>query len=701
MTGWQKRARLVVAIVGLAALVLVVLTVRRRPPAESGPTTPPRDPKAVTEASRGRILLTKGERSVGFIDHEHSLTYADGTTKLLKACATITRSDRTTEICANEAEVASDRSELTMSGDVRVSSGDGLTARMARATYREKEGLVRAPGKVTFAKGAVTGSSVGMTYHEEHDRLTLHRQVNVVLKPAEGQSGATITAETAEYPRAEKYMKFDGKVRMERAGRVITTDSAVARLSADEERMEALELRGASRIETTGSTGGRQTMQARDMNLTMGADGEALQRAVLIGNGSVEEAGSQARTRRISAETLDLTFHDSGELASITAREDVELTLPAQGEAPFREITSATMDGTGAPGGGLDAARFGGGVVFREGVRGRDGRVARSRTLEIALDPATGEIRDARFGGGTTVTDGTLRTSSADARYELTKGVLALRGAVGRSDPRVEDERLAVDAERIDVTLDGPKLRAEGRVRSVIQPERKEATPKPKARARAVPGMLKESEPAYVTSATLDYDGERSLATYSGDSRLWQGETTIQAPTIVIDEESGNLEAREPVRTTFLLEERDEKTGETKSVASRASAKTLHYDNQHRRATYTTDASMSGPQGDLRAHRIVLFFAEGGGSLDRAQAFTDVRLEDEIRTVTGAELTYFASETRSVMTGAPVRSVEECRETTCKTLTFWRSTDRILCDGNEENRTLTKSVGSCTEPRPK
>jgi hypothetical protein len=51
------------------------------------------------------------------------------------------------------------------------------------------------------------------------------------------------------------------------------------------------------------------------------------------------------------------------------------------------------------------------------------------------------------------------------------------------------------------------------------------------------------------------------------------------------------------------------------------------------------------------------------------------------------------------MTGAPVRVVEpNCRETTGKTLTFWRSTDRILVDGNEEVRTLSKSSGgSCSQ----
>jgi len=43
-----------------------------------------------------------------------------------------------------------------------------------------------------------------------------------------------------------------------------------------------------------------------------------------------------------------------------------------------------------------------------------------------------------------------------------------------------------------------------------------------------------------------------------------------------------------------------------------------------------------------------------------------------------------------------VTIVEECRETTGKTLTFFRSIDRIIVDGNEEIRTFTKQGASGT-----
>ena len=69
------------------------------------------------------------------------------------------------------------------------------------------------------------------------------------------------------------------------------------------------------------------------------------------------------------------------------------------------------------------------------------------------------------------------------------------------------------------------------------------------------------------------------------------------------------------------------------------------------------------------------------------------------RTATGARLTYRAANEEYQMVGtatAPVRVAESCRETTGKTLTFYKSADRITVDGNQEIRTETKSGGGCT-----
>jgi hypothetical protein len=56
-------------------------------------------------------------------------------------------------------------------------------------------------------------------------------------------------------------------------------------------------------------------------------------------------------------------------------------------------------------------------------------------------------------------------------------------------------------------------------------------------------------------------------------------------------------------------------------------------------------------------------------------------------------MTYFAREERYVMSGVgvtPVSIRESCSETTGRSLTFFKSSDRIIVDGNETRRTETK-----------
>jgi lipopolysaccharide export system protein LptA len=107
---------------------------------------------------------------------------------------------------------------------------------------------------------------------------------------------------------------------------------------------------------------------------------------------------------------------------------------------------------------------------------------------------------------------------------------------------------------------------------------------------------------------------------------------------------------------------------------------------------------LSGPEGEIRADRIDVVLAEGSSATERLDASGGVNLRMGAKRGTSQRLTYLASEQRYELSGTaavPVNVVEACRATTGKTLIFYRSTDRILVDGNEEIRTQTKSDGPC------
>jgi lipopolysaccharide export system protein LptA len=107
---------------------------------------------------------------------------------------------------------------------------------------------------------------------------------------------------------------------------------------------------------------------------------------------------------------------------------------------------------------------------------------------------------------------------------------------------------------------------------------------------------------------------------------------------------------------------------------------------------------VAGPQGDLRAARVELYLKEGGSELAKVEGYTSVTMRDAARTATGDRLTFFSEEGRYVMVGAPVSIVAECRETTGRTLTFFKSTNNIIVDPTDELRTQTRPVPGCVAP---
>jgi lipopolysaccharide export system protein LptA len=741
---WQRYLRWILVLVAVSTIALVAFSARKRQKHTGGTTVTRMDPKAVIESAGGKLLQLSGMKVPGFIDYQKQLVYEDGSMKLMGLKLTTHRSGREFYLTANEGQIGKEQSHVEARGNVVLTANDGLRMSTDEATYSNGEQIVRAPHKVVFSKGAMSGSGVGMTYDQKRDVLWLLDQVDITVAPDKttDDPGAKITCGAIGFARREKYMRFERTVSIQRGGRTISADSVLAHLTDDEKKVKAWELRGNSHITMSAAAdGGLQAMGSKDMNLTNGPDGETIERALLVGGSAIQMAGAGGKPgRRISAQTIDAKLAGDNSVTSLSARQEVQLTVPADKDAPARVISADVMDGAGEPGKGLTGASFRHNVEFRE-LRQPNPRVAHSRTLDVRLVEGGG-MDDAQFKGGTRFEDGTTTASGLDATYQVSKGRLLLTGKVGTQSPQVQDDRISVVSTKIDMAFEGPKLVATGEVQSVMKPSKKaqdakapekgkkgegtkgtvprsnaggtvptmaKEAEKAKAAEKAktaeegthepkTPGLLKDDQPANVTAANLDYDGEHDKAIYTGSARLWQGDTAIAGDTITIDQNTGDLYASATsglIRSTMMLEQLDSKTQQTKKVMTIASSKDMHYEDALRRATYTTSAHVNGPQGDLRGVKIELYFVDGGGSLERAEAYDDVVVKTDERTTTGNRMTYFAADERYLMKGTPVKAVENCRETACKTLTFWRSTDRILCDGNEQIRTLATSGGTC------
>jgi lipopolysaccharide export system protein LptA len=386
-----------------------------------------------------------------------------------------------------------------------------------------------------------------------------------------------------------------------------------------------------------------------------------------------------------------------GSVRSLTTRERVTVTLPAAKDTPARTIRSNALLAEGQPQ-GIRKMTFQEGVEYREApVKGKTGgRVARAQQLEAGLEAASGALHEARFISNVDFTDGTLHATSAEARYMVAAGTLSLFGKPPL--PHIDSDTLTIDADTIDITLNPRTMTAAGKVKSMLLPAKKAGD---KATAVNRPGLLGDDEAVSIIGVKLTYDETARRAVYSGLTTLIQGQTSINAAdTLTLDDTKGDLSAVGKVVTNLMITgASDDSAAKPKPTIGRAES--FAYSDQTRKATYTTSAQFDGDQGNLRAAKLDLQLAKDDNALQQLEATGQVIAAVDKRTVTGTRLTYSTSDEKYTVVGAPVKMINaDCQETNGKTLTFWKGSDRVVVDGNNEVRVQTKGGGKCPAAPP-
>ena len=695
---WQKIARLAIAafVIVFAGVVLRSMLRRAGATAPASDTVRVIDPLARMESGKGKTETFKGNKVVTSVSFEKQLVYDDGKIRGIGITANLTDKDgRPIKVNADEAELvvpAGATQELKLgklTGNVRLATETGLEVTCAEAHYNDAEGMLRIPGAVQFKRGRMSGKGLGATYNRNNDVLWILDQAQVTVTPDSAGGGALeASATTAGLARADRYMKLENNARITSDGR--TAEAVVITLLLDEsgEKVQQMQLRDQSRI--TGTGAGAQLMAAKHIDMTYAPDGRTLQSSKLMEHAVVELPGAPSGPpKRITGSTIDIGMSpDGATVTSLTAVEKVQVDLPPDGEAPGRQIRSASLRATGAPGQGLQNAVFEGGVTYSE-TRPANGKSAalerNARSLRLIVDtkPGLGPLERADFRGNAHFEDGKISADAPRALYGIDRDQLDLSPSDGDPGigPMLTNAQLTVQARNIHVSPSTQKLTADTDVRSTITPQK----PGADASQTRVPVMLKQDEPVNVTSNRLAYDGV-SEATYSGNALLFQKQSRINADTIVLNDRTGNLTAREKVRTTMMLIDEDPKTKTRKPLETRASADQLVYDDAKRLATYTatgtTLARLTNAQGETTGTRIDLFLKEGGGELERAEADGTVTVTLPTLFATGNHAVYTVATDTHVLTGAPVVAIKKdadgsCSKTEGSTLTYFRSNDNI------------------------
>jgi len=735
LANWQKRLRLAVAlfVVVFAAMVAVSLRRGHKPPPEklTAPAKLDSSKNVAFQGGPGEHATSKEGKVVFKVKFGNQVTYTDGSSRLGGGVTVWTvKNDRQITIESQDARMTVAEGKAVGTAEfehrVRVTTSDGILVTTESASYNDAEQMTRIPGPLTFKKGRMTGTGVGGTYDQAREVLWLLDQAKVDVAADKTGSGAIhVVSKAAGMARAEHYMKFNGDVRFDGEGHLTQADDATAFLTEDDERLTRLELRGNSHMSGKPGSSGPQDMRAKDIDLAYAEDGRTLQAARLAENASVQLPGEKGKPgRRIAGKAMDIAMApDGATVTNLVANENVQVDLPADGDTPARRIKSASLLATGAPGSGIQNATFSGNVEFKE-ARAAKGKVteidrtAKSDRMDVKTKPGFGDLETADFHGHVRFTEGTKTTADAPmAVYSIAQDRLDLSPGDGDKGvgPHVSDGRISVEAKAIQMGLASQKMKADTNVRSVMTPQSGRGA-KPEDTVK-VPSMLKQDEPVNVKSNRLDYDGASSLATYDGNATLWQNDTTIKADKIVLDDKTGNLHATTGVQSTLELQpdnkkSTDKKTGDARKPAAVKPnepkpsveptvivADELLYEDAKHRATYTGKAHMSGPSGDVAGDRIVLFLAEEGGQLERAEADGNVVSRQGERRAYGRHLTYIAKDELYTMTGSPVKLYDQtptnCRITEGTTVVFDRLLNTSTATGSDTTGQRTRSEPVC------
>lgn len=699
---WQKRLRLVlgVAVLALAGGVTWYVT-RERPAGDSVVPAVRTDEAATTEIANEVFTRTENGKVLFTLRPERYLVYPDGRIRLVNLTATFARGDQAPmDVQAGEADITPKPGAVAdptkfdamhLRGNVRITAGKALSLVTAEAVYNDLTGIMTTDKPAAIKRGNMSGSGTGATF--DRDRAVIWLLADAKVRIGTDQGTVNVTSARAGLAEAEKYMRFEESVRMTRDGRLIETDNAVAYLTPDGGGITSLELRGNSRI-TGGASGdgGVPNMAGDDITITYNADTRLLERAVL--NRAARLDLPEGGGRSLAGDFIDIGFAGDGTTVTLLdATGAVELKIPAAGDDPSTEVRAPRLEARGAAPKGLERATFSGGVEFREqlaakGDRAAVDRLGRSESLTLALDGGFDAIKDADFGGNVRFRDGDVTAEAPEARYGVDTTRIALQGGTGVS--RVVQKDGTVQATNIDLTLDPRKMVAKGNVRSTLKPGARKDRKEPR------PSILEDDQPVNITSRALDYDGATDRAVYTGDARLWQGDTVIQGETIVLDDKTGNLEARGNVRGQFMIRDEAAKADAPQPKPTVVRADTLVYLESRRQATFRgKTAKVTGPDGDIVGERIELFLQEDGNTLQRAEAYESVTARlDGGRVATGSRLVYDAKTRRYEMRGSPLtvrrRFVDKtrdgapttrCEETKGAALTFDRSADTVSVVG--------------------
>ncbi|HYL84845.1 MAG TPA: LPS export ABC transporter periplasmic protein LptC [Candidatus Angelobacter sp.] len=633
-------------------------------------------------------------------------------------------------------------------------------------TFHRGNGIAQSDQQVNFVFPNGRGKAIGVDYHSEEGAIRLLRDVSFTLTPpadtkakpapnAIPRQPVHVTGKSADFGRDSRVLQLHGPVeaqsgaaRMSAGELTLTLDKAfraekLVATSGANGKNPAVELQGAggkstfsgetltayfvpegwvTRIEGAGAVQGsraneKETDEFNAESATLELHGKAreLKNLNLKGNAALKTKGKNAgESRTLQTDALVVEFAEGQrpgrsqpQRAQTLARGTLAWIDPVAPNGAPAAITATSAGSTKLTGDKLEL-EFGtdgkarlltatGNVETERSLPGKPMQTATAQSgVAQLLD--TGGWSQMELQGDVKLKEGDRSGQAEHATFVRSAQTATLTGKAVARDTTTETH-----APRITFVQNTGDIRAEGGVRSTDFPGKGS-------------GVQLAPVPTNISANTLQVNSKTGRALYSGNARLWQGDSVMEADSIELLRETKVLNAVGNVKAVFPQAARQtpphdlsvQPPAPKKPQLWHVTAGTLSYMDSENRAHLEKNVVAKSAEQTIRAPVADLYFTRseksnapaanasgnapsGSQQITRAVGTGGVIVDQGTRRATAERGEYTAADGKFVMSGGNPTIFDAAEGTiTGRQLTFFLAGDTIIVDSENGSRTLTK-----------
>jgi lipopolysaccharide export system protein LptA len=735
---------------------------------------PPPAPVNVERESNG-LTFSKvdGNRTIFTVDASKSTEFKDKDASLLQDVK-ITIFGKTSErqdvIHTQSCQYSKTNGGIVCSGEVQMDLQSAADVERAKKspnqaaqivhvktrgiTFDRAAGIAKTTEQVQFDFPGGHGSALGTEYNTEEGTLELRRNVKLVFQQIPGGSTKPpakkgmvsqeilVSGEKLDFGRNNRTMHLAGPASAQTKGELLTAgeftllldaqfhpekfhaagnpllkmlgDAKASAMSiASDEMTAAISPEGWIRnLLATGNVHGLET--SADENYDMNAESAALElwprmnqpkELMLHGKVLIKTVFAKtAENRTLQTEAMKIAFSEAkGEGGS--KPQTAETLEPGSVEWVQLDAKGATSSQTNlranrlkmefGPLGNAKELIANGDVQTQRMIAGHPTQNATAQSGRAQLEAGGGWSQMEMHG------DVSLKEPERNAHAEHAVFRRVEQTAVLTGKAMVRDTTTETRAPTITFAQATGEIRAEGGVRST------DFSPRGSAVQFA-------PVPANITSNSMQANSKTGRALYTGNARMWQGDSVLEADSIELLKESRVLNANGNVRGVFpQTAAQPNAQGSVVKASTRkqnlwyVTAGTLNYRDTENRARLEKNVVAQSADQKMSAPVVDLFFVRGdapgagngnaanagpgGKQISRAVGTGGVIVEESTRKAVAERGEYTAADGKFVMSGGNPTIYDGLEGTTTgRQLTFHLADDTIIVDSENGSRTLTK-----------